>query len=643
PTTQTASKMSIMNNTFSAGVTPIKNTGDAMNQLTASHKTQGQQLGGIATGFKNNALAIGAAASSVLGLYQNYANLSSAQNAANKSATAAKAAQNSVASATKALSAAIDKYGQGSKEAKAAQDKLTVAQERAVNKTESAKIAQDNLNQTMADFGINILPNVILAGGSIVSIFDNIGKSGSGITGIISKLGSAFSGAGGGGVGITGLSDKFKELGGSILGLDGPIKGLKGNLLGPGSITAIGIVGIIGVMSDLSAKLKDIKDVSSKAITPVKALGNEFDRWQNFDFTTIEGLSSALVHGIGPGIPIMGQLNKGLKEVTSATIDQTTVAGFLAARQKDVTDAQKNYNDMVGFGTDAQVKAAKADLDRAKKNLELTQSFAKTAKSTDDLNTAQQKYNATQKESITLIEKSNSTWALQIKAFEGSTTSINLAAKAYLDVHNAIVQANPTIAKNIEQARLDQQEHDDLAKALENVNADAQKGKINFLALSNTYATMTKTVSLIGEGIRHMGDQMVFTTAQTDPFNAGLVKLSQNVKKGTDFFELFGDANVLAADAQKEMAAKMAETNKTLTPLNAAITEGTTKFSSFVSQSELGAVTNKKYTDTLRSWVSSQIEINPALDLTTSQLEALQTALGKSKVDMAGMSEATKI
>src|SRR4029078_4271582 len=221
--------------------------------------------------------------------------------------------------------------------------------------------------------------------------------------------------------------------------------------------------------------------------------------------------------------------------------------------------------------------------------------------------------------------------------------SINLAAKAYLDVHNAIVQANPTIAKNIEQARLDQQEHDDLAKALENVNADAQKGKINFLALSNTYATMTKTVSLIGEGIRHMGDQMVFTTAQTDPFNAGLVKISQNVKKGTDFFELFGDANVLAADAQKEMAAKTPETNKTLTPLNAAITEGTTKFSSFVSQSELGAVTNKKYTDTLRSWVSSQIEINPALDLTTSQLEGLQTALEKSKVDMAGMSDATKI
>ena len=88
----TAGKMAIMNNAFTAGVNPIKNTGDAMNQLVTTHKTLGQQLGGIASGFKNNALAIGAAASSVLGLYQNYANLSSAQNAANKAATAAKAA-----------------------------------------------------------------------------------------------------------------------------------------------------------------------------------------------------------------------------------------------------------------------------------------------------------------------------------------------------------------------------------------------------------------------------------------------------------------------------------------------------------------------------------------------------------------------
>ena len=73
---------SIMSNTraFTASVTPIKNSGNALNQLGVQQKTIGSQLASIGSGFKNNALAIGAAASSVLGLYQNYANLSSARN-----------------------------------------------------------------------------------------------------------------------------------------------------------------------------------------------------------------------------------------------------------------------------------------------------------------------------------------------------------------------------------------------------------------------------------------------------------------------------------------------------------------------------------------------------------------------------------
>ena len=174
-------------------------------------------------------------------------------------------------------------------------------------------------------------------------------------------------------------------------------------------------------------------------------------------------MASAIVRGVGPGIPIMSQLSKGLKETTSATIDQTKVAGFLAARQKDVVDAQKNYNDMVGFGTDAQVKAAKADLDRAKKNLELTQAFAKTANAQDTLTVAQEKYNAT-------AGKTNNTQALQVHAFEGSTKSINLATKAYLDVHNAIVANNPDIQKNIEQTRLQTQETNAVAAAQKNLS-----------------------------------------------------------------------------------------------------------------------------------------------------------------------------
>ena len=91
-TSKVSREMTVLNNTFSAGLNPIKNAGNAMNQFNTQQKTLGSQLKTVGSAFKNNALAIGAAASSVLGLYQNYANLSSAQNAANKSATAAKAA-----------------------------------------------------------------------------------------------------------------------------------------------------------------------------------------------------------------------------------------------------------------------------------------------------------------------------------------------------------------------------------------------------------------------------------------------------------------------------------------------------------------------------------------------------------------------
>jgi hypothetical protein len=272
-TTKLSRDMTVLNNSFSAGVTPIKNTGNAMNQLVNTHKTLGSQLGGLATGFKNNALAIGAAASSVLGLYQNYANLSSAQNAANKSATAAKAAQNSVTTATKALSTAIGKYGQGSKEAKAAQDKLTVAQERAVNKTESAKIAQDNLNQTMADFGINILPNVLLAGGSITSIFDNIGTKGKGLGGVISKLSGAFGG-----------------LGGATGALKGGMAGLL-TTLGPLAL-------VLGGIAAALLYAKDTAEVSAKAMEEFKKAAKLEDVTKS-----VQGMNAALDKlKLSPGI-----------------------------------------------------------------------------------------------------------------------------------------------------------------------------------------------------------------------------------------------------------------------------------------------------------------------------------------------------
>jgi len=509
--------------TFTASANSIKTQGNALANLNtnlAANSTQfttlGSKVKATASQFAGFATGLAVTASGALQLAAGFRDYNDAQIAVER-------VQRKLSLATEAQGKATDKLNaltsKGIKSGKAyEQAQLDVSQANAAVSIQTQLLgeAQERLFDSQSQFVASVIPTTLGAFGTLGAAFRDLGGD-KGMGGLVSKfkgLGTTIPGSIGG---ISGLTDKFKALGGSILGLDGPMKGLKGNLLGLGGITAVGIVGIIGVMSDLSAKLKDIKDVSSKAITPVKALGNEFDRWQNFDFTTIEGLSSAIVHGIGPGIPLMGQFNKGLKDMTSATIDQTTVAGFLAARQKDVTDAQKNYNGMVGFGTDAQVKAAKADLDRAKKNLELTESFAKVVKGTDDINTAQKKYNTTQEKTTALTKESNNTWALQAKALEGGTVkNLNLTSKAYLDVQNAIVKANPKITENIEKTRQSKQSHDDLAKALQNVTKHEQE-------LTNRMTTGTR--ASIGFGLSFKG-----LTGETGKLAAGVQNLTTTYK-----------------------------------------------------------------------------------------------------------------
>jgi len=465
---------------FQAGVTPIKQQGDAFANLNKNLAANVVQTKSSISVLKDHVLGIGLAASGVVGLVGSFTQLEKTMIMNERVALMSDRANQKVTKVQAALNKLVKEGKQGTNEYNIKLKDLTIAQEAAHVATERSAIVQKQTNEKITEFAINAAPSAILAVTGITDVIKDMDLSMAKVKGTFTTLGTTMTGSIGG---VTGLTDKLKTLGGAVLGLDGPMQGLKGNLLGLGAISAVGIVGLIALMSDLSAKFKDLKDVSSGAITPVKALGNEFDRWQNFDFTSIEGIASAVAHGIGPGIPIMGQFKKGLEAMTSATIDQTTVAGFLAARQKDVADAQKNYNDMVGLGTDAQVAAAKALLDHAKKNLELTETFAKAAKGTDDLNTAQEKYNATQKQSIALTEKYSSTWGLQIHAFEGTTPSINLASKAYLDVAAAIVKANPEIGKIIEKTRLEKQEQDDLAKALKNVTANEAKNTTEFLTL----------------------------------------------------------------------------------------------------------------------------------------------------------------
>ena len=663
--TSVSGKMSIMNNTFSASVNPIKNTGDAMNQLVTTHKTLGSQLGSIASGFKNNALAIGAAASSVLGLYQNYANLSSAQNAANKSATAAKAAQNSVTTATKALNKAIDQYGRGSKEAKAAQDKLTVAQERAVNKTESAKIAQDNLNQTMADFGINILPNVLLAGGSITSIFDNIDLKGRSLTGIVTKLGGTFSGLGTGiagaatsfitgGKGLDGFKEKLKGAGTQAIGLKGSLMGM--------AVTGAVIGGVTFAALELADAMNQVIKPFSTIKQPVSILEASIDKTGKSMATFNQTLAETdvmMTAGVSPAIVALDATFK-----THMTETLLKNAGFLDENGKKT----KLFTDAIAAMTEKLKESGQIG---GKAISDLGEGFTHTSAeftkwSTEMLNSGKTAKQVAQwlidshiKESQALtiltaamIAHSQSAGEvaknleLQTHAFEGSVKSINLASKAYLDVNNTIAAVNPKVMENSNKIK----ENAAMQKAMSSAVASSTKfvheQDFTYSHFGDTLDNLKKKFGAINDNVKPIKFQSagvvsyykalaaVGSTAKTtvthvETLSEKTKRLADQNKVGADFIKRFADANAIAADKMDDF--------------NIAIQAGNDKFNAFVTSSELGAVTAKRYHDALLQTVGAQVQLPPALDLTTSQLEEVQHALDNAKVGLTENANAAGI
>lgn len=352
-TSNLARNNTILNGTFSAGVKAITSSGPPLNNLINQQKTIGSQLKTLGSAFKNNALAIGAAASSVLGLYQNYANLSSAQNNANKASTAATAAANKVEDITRKLAATVKKYGVNSKEAAAVQADLAIAQERSTNKAESAKIAQDNLNQTMADFGINILPNVLLAGGSIVSIFDGLNLKGKNLTGVLSKLGNTFNG-----------------LAGSITGAGGGIKGLIANL----GLLGLAIVGADAVLNDFNATSKILQDVTSGAIKPIEGLNRQLDNMSKLDFSSIEGAVGTVARSFTGELGIaniLKNVEKGMVGVKKSTQEVVKPSKELQAAQEKLNialkdPALKSHVTATANAAKATLAHAQAEVDRLK-------------------------------------------------------------------------------------------------------------------------------------------------------------------------------------------------------------------------------------------------------------------------------------
>ena len=442
----------------------------------------------------------------------------------------AKAAQNSVATATKNLNKAIDQYGRGSKEAQAAQAKLTVAQERAINKTESAKIAQDNLNQTMADFGINILPNLILAGGGVTEMLNTMGGT----------------------KGLGGLIPKFKGLGAGITGALSGIGGLTGGISG---LTAVlgPLALVIGAaalawesyneaMANVAKGNKELELAkNAKLLTDqIAHLKKAFD---DFKIDPKKG-PAQFIATLGPAPAILNKVLDVMKDEAVQTAKNTAESKKLIKAKQDLAVAEKNYQN-----APRKDKEHTKDIrDQAAAEVTRLQKIEDAIPATEKLTARQQALNA---EAVKLTN----TWALQIHAFEGSTTSINLATKAYLDVHNAIVASNPDIQKNIEQTRLQKQETDALAVAQKNVKA------------------------------------------AEDP--ASLRAYNNSLKGGTSFITLFGNRTDIAKEAMDKFNQKTSETSTGMDSFNRALQDGVDQAHDFIPQMELAAVTEEAFNTTL--------------------------------------------
>lgn len=135
---------------------------------TVSNTTKATQ--GWTSVLKNNVLAIGSAVSGVIGLVAQYTQLQKTQLATQRSAVQLEAAQNKVSKLTTKLANDIQKYGQNSKEVAQDAADLSVAQGRLAVAQERNSLNQEHLNEQIADFAVNILPNLISVGSGVIQV-----------------------------------------------------------------------------------------------------------------------------------------------------------------------------------------------------------------------------------------------------------------------------------------------------------------------------------------------------------------------------------------------------------------------------------------------------------------------------------------
>ena len=150
--------------------TETKTVQNVMGATVTTVTKASQATGGFTTALKNNILSLSIAASSIIGLVQQYTALSKARLTMEKAGVAEAKAHQAVIDKTQALRDAIDKYGQASEQAVDASNKLKIAQDAAGLAAERHTLLQEQFNERLAEFATQILPNLIGAFGSITQV-----------------------------------------------------------------------------------------------------------------------------------------------------------------------------------------------------------------------------------------------------------------------------------------------------------------------------------------------------------------------------------------------------------------------------------------------------------------------------------------
>lgn len=519
--TQTAGRnVATLNQQFTAGVTPIKNQGNALTNLNTNLAANVKQTKLSLTSLKDHVLGMGIAVAGAISLATSFNDLRAAQIKNDKAQLMAAANQQKVIKIQEALNK-MQREGKTNTTAYAIKlNDLKIAQERAGVAGQRAELVQDQYNETLANFATQIIPQAVSTAAGFTDVLQGMGVKASSITGIFSKLGGGIVSAGASLLGL-GANAATTSTGLIATGTSGTIAatGLKG--LGLSAITATGglagMIALAGPIAGLIRTIMVVKDIGPKVWENVLPTTDQLTRLKNVP-AILKGFSE---------LPITGGPAQLIDMLTGMTKESDKLSKTLPLS----TEAAKQFGESIKFITPN-------------------------------------------------VAKLSSTTAAVSKSFNLQASSMLTGHQAANDYSNVLIDLNKNLFENQTTAGA-------VSKALANIPA--------------------------------------------------------GYKTSATFAQLFGDKTKLAADAMTKFNATHQSAITGMTAFEAAIQAGTDKFTEFISTTELGAVTNKRYSDSLQQWVTSQIQIPAGLKLTTSQLEALQTALAKSKVDMAGMSEATKI